>query len=477
MYGDMSRLLDGLSGHFSGVLAQQGRLLLDSELNEQNAIVLNYLRCLTTDLIGPFAGPVHHAGFEVEPVVRDGRVRAVRLRRGRYYVYGLRCETPPPHQQANREWPVGVQEGKFVVWLVVWEQSVSAIQAPELVDPALPADVPDTTRRRQVRWRPAAGRTLPRRDEDLTELDRESIIRAFREYDADPRDRPTLAAQPDAGGGAEAGPSTAPVPWGYRGMENQLYRVEVYRGGHREEATFVWSRNNGVPEFGLEGLTDPADGLGMRTATVRRGWYDSRQGLEVGDWVELVDDTWAPLGTVAAPLLQVKRVSLATRQVTLHDDKSRRDFDLARHPLLRRWDQRPDDPAASQGIPVREADRKWFELEDGVQIRFDAPGAYYEHGDYWLIPARTGVGLLWPRSQDAKPAPLALPPHGPDRYLAPLALVHHPPVEPTDLRTVFEPRIGDHEPPHSGGTTGSGGSGGTPARRPRSTSRTRQDQP
>jgi len=473
MYGDMSRLLDGLSGHFSGVLAQQGRLLLDSELNEQNAILLNYLRCLTTDLIGPFAGPVHHAGFEVEPVIRDGRYRAVRLRRGRYYVYGLRCETPPPHQPANREWAIGVHEGKFVVYLLVWEQSVSAIQAPELIDPALPADVPDTTRRRQVRWRPAAGRTLPRRDEDLTELDRESIIRAFREYDADPRDRPTLAAQPDSGRDTEPGPASAPVSWGYRGMENQLYRVEVYRDGHREEATFVWSRNNGTPEFGLAGLTDPPDSLGLRTAPLRRGWYDSRQGLEVGDWVELVDDTWAPLGTPAA-LMQVKGVSLATRQVTLQDGKGHRDFDLARHPLLRRWDQRPDDPAASQGIPVREADRKWFELEDGVQIRFDTPGAYYEHGDYWLIPARTGAGLLWPHSQDARPVPLALPPHGPARYLAPLALVHHPPGDPTDLRTLFEHRTDEHGPPHSGGTTGSGG---TPARRPRSTSRTRQDQP
>jgi hypothetical protein len=466
MNGDFSRLLDGLSGHFSGVLAQQGRLVLDSELNEQNAILLDYLRCLTTDLIGPFAGPIHHAGFEVEPVVRDGRYRAVRLRRGRYYVYGLRCEAPPPHQPANREYAIGVQEGKFVVYLVVWEQSVSAIQAPELIDPALPADVPDTTRRRQVRWRPVAGCTLPRRDDDLTDMDRESIIRAFREYDADPRDRPTLAARPHSHDEPEPGPATAPVPGGYRGVENQLYRVEVYRGGRREEATFVWSRDNGCHEYGLEALTEP-DGLGRRTATLRRGWSDTRQGLEFDDWVELVDDNWAPLGT-PAPLLHVKGVSLATRKVTLQDGKGHRDFDPMRHPLLRRWDQWPNDDEASLGIPVREADRTWFELEDGVEIRFDTPGAYYERGDYWMIPARTGTtGLLWPQSHEAKPVPLAVHPHGPARYLAPLALVHPPPGEPTDLRTVFEHRTGEHPPPDPGGATGSG------TRRPRSTGRTR----
>ena len=56
MYGDFSRVLDPRSGHYSAVLAQQGRLLLDAELNEQAAIVLDYLRRLTIDLVGPFAG-------------------------------------------------------------------------------------------------------------------------------------------------------------------------------------------------------------------------------------------------------------------------------------------------------------------------------------------------------------------------------------------------------------------------------------
>ncbi|MGD0245487.1 MAG: DUF6519 domain-containing protein [Streptosporangiaceae bacterium] len=465
MNGDFSRFLDGLSGHYSGVLAQQGRLVLDSELNEQNAILLDYLRCLATDLIGPFAGPADHAGFEVEPVVRDGRCRAVRLRRGRYYVHGLRCEAPFPHQPPNRDYAIGVQEGTFVVYLVVWEQSVSAIQAPELIDPALPADVPDTSRRRQVRWRPAAGKTLPRRDEDLTGLDPESIISAFREYDADPRERPALAARPHSGAEPEPGPANAPVPWGYRGVENQLYRVEVHAGGQCEEATFKWSRDNGSVEFGLETLTEP-NGLGVRTATLQRQWYASREGLEVGDWVELVDDNWAPFGA-PPPLMQVTGVSLATRQVMLLDGQGHRDFDPARHPLLRRWDQRPGGPDASQGIPVREADRKWFELEDGVQIRFDTHPAYYQRGDYWLIPARTATnGVLWPQSQDAKPTPLALGPNGPVRRLAPLALVHHAPGEPpapTDLRTLFDHRVREHAPEPSP----------PPSRRPRSTGRSR----
>ena len=444
MYGDLSRFPSGLSGQYSGVLAQQGRLLLDAELNEQNAILLDYLRRLTTDLIGPFAGPIHQAGFAVDPVVQDGKCRAVRLGRGHYYVYGLRCQVPAPHQPDNQELAIGEHEPPFVTYLVVWEQAVSAIQAPDLIDPALSAVVPDTTRRSQVRWHPAAGRKLPGRDEDLTELDKESILRACHEYNADGRRRPTLGARARSGGEPEPGPDTAPTPWGYRGVENQLYRVEVHHGGDAEEATFKWSRDNGSVELGLEGLTEP-DGDGVRTATLQRVWYDTRQGLEVGDWVELVDDHWAPFGT-PTPLLQVQGISLATRQVMLLDTDSRRAFSTALHPLLRRWDQQPDGQAPNHGIPVQQAYRRWFELEDGVQIRFEAPAARYERGDFWQIPARTATsGVLWPQSRDEQPAPLAIIPYGPLRYLAPLALLRQLPGDPVDLRVLFGYRAGEHD--------------------------------
>jgi hypothetical protein len=446
VYGDFSRFPSGLAGQYSGVLAQQGRLLLDAELNEQHAIVLDYLRRLTTDLIGPFAGPVYQAGFAVEPVLTDGKCRSVRLGRGHYYVYGLRCQAPAPHQLARQELAIGEHEAPFLVYLVVWEQAVSAIQEPGLIDPALSAGVPDTTRRGQVRWHPAAARKLPDRDEDLTGMDRESIIRAFHEYNADPRRRPTLGARAHSGAEPVTGPGTAPVPWGYRGVENQLYRVEVHRGGDAEEATFKWSRDNGSVEFGLESLTEP-DGEGVRTATLQRLWYDTQQGLEVGDWVELVDDHWAPLGT-PPPLLQVQGISLAARQVMLQDSDSRRAFGAALHPLLRRWDQQPDSQAPNHGIPVQQAYRTWFELEDGVQIRFEAPAARYERGDFWQIPARTAISdVLWPQSRDEQPAPLAVLPDGPPRYLAPLALVRQLPGNPADLRVLFGYRASEPDGP------------------------------
>jgi hypothetical protein len=445
VYGDFSRLLGGLPGQYSSVLTQQGRLVLDAEINEQNAILLDYLRSLTTDLIGPFAGPVHYAGFEVDPVFDDDNTKcgAVRLHPGHYYVYGLRCQAPGPHQSADEKLSIGKHEVPFVVYLMVWEQSISAIQAPELIDPALSAEVPDTTRRTQVRWRPVAARSLPMRDkkEDLIGLERDAIIRVFEEYNADPHRRPTLGARAHSGGETESGPATSPTPWGYRGVENQLYRVEVHRSGDVDEATFKWSRDNGCVEFGLEDLN--ALDSGARTATLQQMWYDARQGLEVGDWVEFVDDHWAPLGTPSA-LMRVEAPITPTRQVTLADTDTGRAFDSKLHPLLRRWDQRSDDPAANHGIPVKRAYQKWFELEDGVHIRFEAESARYECGDFWLIPARTATsGVLWPQSHDKHPGPLAISPHGPLRYLAPLALVGTD--ELVDLRVLFGYRMREHE--------------------------------
>ena len=72
-----------------------------------------------------------------------------------------------------------------------------------------------------------------------------------------------------------------------------------------------------------------------------------------------------------------------------------------------------------------------------MQVQFVESSARFQRGDYWLIPARTATGgVLWPGSPAG---PLALPPAGPARYRAPLALVtqRHEKLEITNLRTLF----------------------------------------
>ena len=82
--GDFSRDTFQPDKHFTQVLMQQGRLLLDADWNEQTSILLHYLRSLMVDLVGPYGGPdPGTADFEKEATSfmpqQDGeRIRKLR---------------------------------------------------------------------------------------------------------------------------------------------------------------------------------------------------------------------------------------------------------------------------------------------------------------------------------------------------------------------------------------------------------------
>src|SRR5688572_6185372 len=90
MYGDFSRDSFDRTKHFRRVLIQQGRVLLDSDFNEQAAILLHYTEELTKALIGPFAAVAD--GFDVTTVDLIKRPPKVTLANGCYFVDGLLCE-------------------------------------------------------------------------------------------------------------------------------------------------------------------------------------------------------------------------------------------------------------------------------------------------------------------------------------------------------------------------------------------------
>jgi hypothetical protein len=440
MYGDFSRLTFSRAKAYTGVWSQQGRVQLDADANEQTAIVLDWLRTLAVDFIGPFGGHVTRAGFHVGH--QDGELT---FSRGHYYVYGLRCDLPgrPGGEPVTYHGLVpggqGLPEPPFLVQLLVWERSVSAVTDPGLLEPALGPCPPDTTVRSQVAWLPEVTAALPppdgRKLTDVPAAQRNPgfISRAFEEYNEGGRRHPLLAARAEPDVETEEA-TIVPATAGYLGVENQLYRVEVHRGGRMGESrpTFKWSRDNGSAQFRITEIAESEKRAAdpVLTVTVASLGRDDSTGLDVGDWAELTDDSWAPQGE-PPPLLRVRAGDRANRVVTLDGDLR---TDLSLTPCLRRWDQGADGHAGPEGIAVAESSddgEVWIELEDGVEVRFQANKAEYRRGDYWLIPARTATGnVLWPGGQGA-----AVPPFGPARYLVPLALVTSDGV--TDLRTLF----------------------------------------
>jgi Family of unknown function (DUF6519) len=436
LHGDFSRLSFSRSKHYSAVWAQQGRVQLDADLNEQTAIVLDYLRTLAIDFIGPFGGHVARAGFDVR--LTDAASPRIEFGPGHYYVYGLRCDASPggrPYAFTGVELP----DAPFIVELLVWEQTIGPIQDPTLAEPALGPGAPDTTLRSQVRWKPRLSKHMPGADAITGTETVEDILDAFVSHNDSPRVLPVLQARASGPPGAAEDPGTLPAGSAYRGVENQLYRVEIHSPGPGGSATFKWSRDNGSVELALESLKacDGGDRLKGKLSGPAR---EARGELQTGDWVELVDDDWSPQGHPGG-LLRVLSFDHLTREVELGGEVTDIQFEPRLHPFLRRWDQRPRALAPDNAILVTEVDEAgldggWLDLEDGVQVRFPRVDGRYERGDYWTVPGRVATGgVLWPRTEEG---PVASPPHGPDRYRAPLALVRSvSPHDITDLRVRF----------------------------------------
>jgi hypothetical protein len=229
---------------------------------------------------------------------------------------------------------------------------------------------------------------------------------------------------------ASANPCVIDATARYRGLENQLYRVEIHRGTDAADAskpvTFKWSRDNGSVIFPIVTLANEK----VEVANLGR---DDLRSLNINDWVEIVDDDLAVRGQPGS-LRQVIKVE--DRMITL--DQAAPDpytKQSTNHPLLRRWDHRGKaSELKDDALPVIEGNgddqKQWTTLEDGIQVQFKPPAAgeenNYRSGDYWLIPARFATGNVeWPQQPDGadKPSPAFRLPHGVEHHYAPLAAV------------------------------------------------------
>jgi hypothetical protein len=419
MKGDITRNTFDPVHRFSRVLMQQGRVQLDADWNEQADISLHFLRSLAADLIGPHGGV--GSSFLIQERKNDnGAVMPFdfEIGQGNYYVGGVLCESTGHHYATQSGYKVDpaipeVVAGDFLVYLDVWERHISYLEAEGMRETALGG--PDTASRTRVEWQ-------------VKMLDADGLgtgpVQFKEQYDAflkllngkgvyHPNRGALMADVPETS--AETDACVIPADSRYRGIENQLYRVEVHRGGavwdgtaagKASAATFKWSRENGSVVFAVSDVHIDA-GTAVTTVTLDMLGRDRKLGLSRDDWVELVDDAHV-MRNDADPLMRVTDIDEETMTVTLEGEAlngvgSNRKL----HPLLRRWDHRLDatsDKVAVEGALLAKADATgngpWLKLEDGIQVRF-RPGDIYQTGDYWLIPARTGTGdIEWPLEAD-----------------------------------------------------------------------------
>jgi hypothetical protein len=453
--GDFTRDTFNAQDQYSRVFMQQGRVSIDADWNEQISIINHYQRMLTTAVIVPHAAP-WNCPNDFHLALTDDR--QYRVNGGYYYVNGLMCMNSRRYEGDLQELlkceEGDLEFGSFIFYLDVWESHATYIDDDGIREQALGGT--DTATRAQINWKIRAKQVgeyeeiksilLVDESNNATGIDQVGFLRLIRE-DVKPGNGFMAARGKSARKDSDLCASDSSV--GYRGKENQLYRVEICRSDE-EMVTFKWSRENSAVMFPIRDISND-------TVTLEHLGRDICTCLKVNDWVEVISGD-EDCHCDNCVLHQVVSIDAESYTVTLNHNVVG-DFDdtALENAYLRRWDQ---DRGDEYGIPLAEAAEDWYELEDGVEIRFgvavsdmrpekisekagfdelaligEREGSEndlikpllkklhfgFQPGDYWLIPARSASNSIeWP-TRGEKPRPL--PPHGVVHHYAPLRLL------------------------------------------------------
>jgi uncharacterized protein DUF6519 len=408
MKGDFTRFTFDPKKHYSAVLMQQGRVALDADWNEQDAIVNHRVETETLDVVGPSGAPAGNAGFSLTTTSGGSNFN---ISAGRAYVDGILCENEQSMLiTAQPDLPgfkLPTAAGNYIAYLEVWLRHITALNDEAIRESALGG--PDTCTRAKTVWQVGL---LPVKQNGI---DCSTTVPEWTNLIAPGSGTLAARAQPDS---ATQGPCTLPAKAGFRRLENQLYRVEIHTSTS-SQTTFKWSRDNGSV---VAAWLAPQSGQAANTIRVSSAGPDSVLGFAAGQWVELTDDV-RELNFQPGTLVQLTGVSgniltydsdpshaIPAGPITYPQSPDPNTWpDI--HPRVRRWDS-----AAVQTVQAAQ----WLDLEDGVQVNF-AAGTFLP-GDYWLIPARTLKGdVEWP--VDGSSNPLQQLPRGVRRHFCRLAVV------------------------------------------------------
>jgi hypothetical protein len=422
MATDFSRIRLNPLLDYAGVELKQGGVLLDADANELVDIVDRRLRALASDVLG--RATVSSTTVDAFKIGVSGT--SLTIGKGRMYVDGLLAEnhgavsTDPAKRlfdplMAERQFadpvpytaqpylpnpPALPTAARHLVYLDVWNREVTYLEQPNLVESAVGVDA---SSRVQTVWQ----------------------VRAL----AEDAGATTTCASPDGdfpGWADTIAPSTGvlttgtfqvapvddpcelPPTGGYRGLENQLYRVEIHDPGQPGgTATFKWSRENASVGSRVASMISGSE---LELATLGR---DDVLSFKTGDWVEIIDDV-REFSQASGEMRKVTVVE-ATRRLQftpplpasmLPGTFPNSAFPAARNMRVRRWDQhgavfRTDasgtpvevqdlDAATSTGVVAVPAATTTLLLENGVTVSFASTGAKgFKSGDYWVFAART----------------------------------------------------------------------------------------
>jgi hypothetical protein len=253
---DLSRHLFQPEKHYASARMQQGRPILDSDFNEAEILDDEGQRVVMVDVVGPHGSST--PGFTIGEVSTD--IYDFEILAGSYFLGGMRHEIAdvdgdPQRFREQTDWLQAPRPGVAptlpmaprhdLVYLVGWEQTVSAVEDLELVEHALGGR--DTTVRvrhmHRVLVREATAEDCSAAFDGLVAALRNSEAHTF-----DPRSNELRSGARLTVGLATIESSddlcSEPGVTGYVGGENQAIRVQMIATNR-----FLWAYDNASPLF------------------------------------------------------------------------------------------------------------------------------------------------------------------------------------------------------------------------------------
>jgi hypothetical protein len=438
MKGDFSRFTYSPLNNYLGILKQQGRVDLDSDWNEQTEIISEYLRQLTSDILGHFAVPLaanditndNSQALKITDYSSGpGGVIDFKIGRGLGYVGGYPLLLPkdiafrsqPDYPEA--ETPVGGSD--LLVFIEAWKKTINYIDDETIREPALGG--PDTSLRAKLVGQVKV--IMVNKVEGPHEA-YEFINSAYLpanvvltlQIDQSAHQIPMSFGEVDMGGGMIPG--------------NLHYRIEFHRGimpnGDIVEGV-KWSDENAATVVRALKSVDGSAFLVEEPEQV------TGESFKEGDWVE-VSNTVTELQRQGSQMARIISTESADGGLLVR-------LDTMVHPLLARFrnggrSALPFDPAPRlrrwSGYVEPLAMKTVYNLGHGIKLTFHSTERKYriEPGDYWTYAIRD-------RDYNKRHAPQKAAPSGIRKYRHPLAIIkrdsNNQATEIIDCRRFFEP--------------------------------------
>jgi hypothetical protein len=439
MTSDRARVTYDPSRQYHGVVAQQGRVSLEADWNEAQAIASVQLEARTLDVVGAAGSP--DRGYQITPV-KDGDAATgdLLISPGTLYVGGQRVGITDEERYSEQpEWtdhtgdplwrdPAIPEPPHELVYLLAREQEVGAVEDPALRDVALGG--PDTAHRLRTLQHVIRYPTEAQTWEDAWEqlIEKVWIPNGFRvgrdTRRLEPAARLQVTAHPAEGTEYPADQG------GYLGPNNQLIRVQIAGIDKDGVPVLVWGYDN-------------ASFLYRLSSSVANSLYTTLRlaSPPVDDYHQPREQQAVEVLRSAAPLTSGDYIAAAAGKVvrvtTAYDPDSREVIVAGELPPEYRKNP-------GSGLPlymrVWEGEFRCVPGEEhelggtGIRIRLTLSGDdhadTYAVGAYWMIALRPGVGpgapgVVYPqRILDPQP------PDGPRQWLTPIAFVRWHPRAP-----------------------------------------------